>query len=500
MDSDPSRYLEFFSVPNNQTNNPVDRTFNLAGTSAHSSSQWDNMASLNLDAGVSGLPSTAPTTMSLDSFAQASASTGLTSMSRNSSSTSRPSSMYTNSEHSRPILPTRPPRTRDGHERKRSRLATDTTPFDSVDYWIQFDNEEGLGDIPEAETPKIDARGKGKARTQRITSTSRPPANTATTSVLSSSTVKAEEYIDDSALDKALSDDEEGFGSINLAEHLSKIDSAPPTDIPQREGLYSTPLSWERPQPGLRMDSLIGLNGPALLNEAEQRRLIAIAMNPGPSMGGLGSNLNLNGFGGMSSGFNPTLAPALGLGLGSSPASSMSQATAGTTPVPPAQSRPGPPPPPNPPKKQSSMSEKDKAAREKEKEKEKENEKAKTGDRTAHNDIERKYRTNLKDRIAELRDAVPALQTINEDGGVGDDDNGSQPQPARAPKVSKGTVLTKATEYIHYLERRNKQIVQEHRELSKRLQAFEQLLNNHAQQQYQMPSYSRTLFDPRGFC
>ncbi len=58
--------------------------------------------------------------------------------------------------------------------------------------------------------------------------------------------------------------------------------------------------------------------------------------------------------------------------------------------------------------------EKDKE-KEKEKDKEREKDKPKAGDRTAHNDIERKYRTNLKDRIAELRDAVPALRTIPED-------------------------------------------------------------------------------------
>jgi hypothetical protein len=63
-----------------------------------------------------------------------------------------------------------------------------------------------------------------------------------------------------------------------------------------------------------------------------------------------------------------------------------------------------------------------------------------------------------------------------------------------------GAVLTKATEYIHYLEKRNKQIMQKHRELSQRLQAFEQLLSATARPQYLMPTYSRTLFDPRGFC
>jgi hypothetical protein len=64
----------------------------------------------------------------------------------------------------------------------------------------------------------------------------------------------------------------------------------------------------------------------------------------------------------------------------------------------------------------------------------------------------------------------------------------------------KGTVLTKATEYIHYLERRNRAIMKEHQELARRLQAFEQLLNATARQPYLMPNHSRTLFDPRGFC
>jgi hypothetical protein len=60
-------------------------------------------------------------------------------------------------------------------------------------------------------------------------------------------------------------------------------------------------------------------------------------------------------------------------------------------------------------------------------------EKPKPGDRTAHNDIERKYRTNLKDKISELKDAVPALRTISEEDGGEDDDT----QPSRTAKVSK---------------------------------------------------------------
>jgi hypothetical protein len=66
--------------------------------------------------------------------------------------------------------------------------------------------------------------------------------------------------------------------------------------------------------------------------------------------------------------------------------------------------------------------------------------------------------------------------------------------------IPQGTVLTKATEYIQYLERRNKAIMKEHQELARRLQAFEQLLSASARQPFLMPNHSRTLFDPRGFC
>jgi len=216
---------------------------------------------------------------------------------------------------------------------------------------------------------------------------------------------RVDEFGDDSALDNALSDDED-FSGINLADQLSKIETMPPADIPQREGLYSTPLSWERPQPGIRMDQLIGFTPPSL-NEAEQRRLIAIAMNPGPSMGGLGSNLMF--------GMNSGLSTPMGSGYGAT--TTMSQVT-DSAPLP--QPTGTPQTRPLPKRQASTTSEKAK-------------DKGKGGDRAAHNDIERKYRTNLKDRIAELKSAVPALQTISEEAG--DEDEPSQ--PGRAPKVSK---------------------------------------------------------------
>ncbi|KAK4232518.1 helix-loop-helix DNA-binding domain-containing protein [Podospora fimiseda] len=465
MDSDPIRDLEYFSMPNSQTVNPVDQPF-LGVSAAQQSSIWDT-ANLGVETvGLSLSPSSAPS-LSLESATQPSPLTGFTSMSPNPSATSRTSFQ---GGQGRPVLSARAPRGRDVHERKRSRLSVDSTPLDSVDYWMDFDKDEPLARIPEgAEPPRQDAKGKAPM-TRRSTNTAH-----------GSTALKAEDFLDDSALDNALSDDEDGFSSINLADQLSRIESQPPQDVPPREGLYSTPLSWERPQPGIRMD--FGIQSPAL-NEAEQRRLIAIAMNPGPSMGGLGSNISLN-----FTGLNPGMSVPFGAGgslgsnnhMGMPGSKSMSPAQFSAPQQP--QTRPTPM---NPPKRQGSISVNDRN---------KEKPKSGLGDRTAHNDIERKYRTNLKDKISELRDAVPALRTISEHGEEED-----AAQPSRTPKVSKGTVLTKATEYIHYLERRNKQIVQEHRELSRRLQAFEQLLNASAAPQYTMPTYSRTLFDPRGFC
>lgn len=342
-----------------------------------------------------------------------------------------------------------------------------TTPLDSVDYWIDFDNDDSLASIPEAFEPRKTAKAKkGKAPIRR-------PTNPAP----SASTAKSDELVDDSALDNALSD-EEGFSSINLTDQLSQVNTVPPQEVPPREGLYSTPLSWERPQSGIRMDPLAGLHG-SLLNEAEQRRLIAIAMNPGSSMGGLGSDIGFN-YGGMGVG----MPMAFGAGFESP---SLSQGPEPVSPPHPSgtQGRPGPS---NAPKKQGSVGERGERG-------EKGKERPKVGERAAHNDIERKYRTNLKDKISELRDAVPALRTILEEGGEEED-----AQPPRAAKVSKGTVLTKATEYIQYLERQNKEIVLEHRNLTRRVQAIDQIMAATVQQVYGMPAYSQTLFDPRGFC
>lgn len=60
--------------------------------------------------------------------------------------------------------------------------------------------------------------------------------------------------------------------------------------------------------------------------------------------------------------------------------------------------------------------------------------KVRSADRIAHNDVERKYRTNLKDKIAELRAAIPALQTS---GMEGDSEGGSAGGQQSSNKISK---------------------------------------------------------------
>lgn len=237
--------------------------------------------------------------------------------------------------------------------------------------------------------------------------------------------------MDDAALDNALSDDEDFLESMNLGDQLGKIESQPPQEVPPREGLYSTPLSWEKPAPGLRMNPLFGMGGMnAPMLDPEQRRLLAIALNTGgrSSATGLGSGM---GFG-VGADLGPEFASlenfdanmatgnlsdiargseqsALDKGKNKEKASGKEEAQSYRPQV----SRTA--------TNATSISEKSK-------------DKAKSGDRTAHNDIERKYRTNLKDRISELRDAVPSLRSIPEEGG---EDAEADSQSQRGPKVSK---------------------------------------------------------------
>jgi hypothetical protein len=96
--------------------------------------------------------------------------------------------------------------------------------------------------------------------------------------------------------------------------------------------------------------------------------------------------------------------------------------------------------------------------------------------KTAHNMIEKRYRTNLNDKIAALRDSVPSLRVMAGTARLGEDDEEEDLEGlAPAHKLNKATVLAKATEYIRHLEKRNKRLLDENDQLKNRLGAFEKL-------------------------
>ena len=76
----------------------------------------------------------------------------------------------------------------------------------------------------------------------------------------------------------------------------------------------------------------------------------------------------------------------------------------------------------------------------------------------SHNLVEKRYRANLNKKIVELGDAVPCLRLGSmrrrEKSSVG-----KEPEPQQ--KVNKATVLSKAIEYIHELETRNRLLQQD---------------------------------------
>ncbi|KAJ3392945.1 hypothetical protein HDU84_003161 [Entophlyctis sp. JEL0112] len=87
--------------------------------------------------------------------------------------------------------------------------------------------------------------------------------------------------------------------------------------------------------------------------------------------------------------------------------------------------------------------------------------------RVTHNVIEKRYRNNLNQRIADLRAAVPCLnlpagakKSANADASVAnkeedegsDDDADAGAGGANGARMNKGTILLKATEYIRELE------------------------------------------------
>ncbi|KAI8721891.1 BHLH domain-containing protein [Fusarium sp. LHS14.1] len=97
--------------------------------------------------------------------------------------------------------------------------------------------------------------------------------------------------------------------------------------------------------------------------------------------------------------------------------------------------------------------------------------------KTAHNMIEKRYRTNLNDKIAALRDSVPSLRIMSKSARGEDTTEDREELHGLTPahKLNKATVLSKATEYIRHLEKRNTRLLDENGAMQARIAAFEKL-------------------------
>jgi len=99
-----------------------------------------------------------------------------------------------------------------------------------------------------------------------------------------------------------------------------------------------------------------------------------------------------------------------------------------------------------------------------------------------HNVIEKRYRANLNEKIAELRDSVPSLRiskkarSKDSSAGVESDEEETLDGLAPSNKLNKASVLTKAVEYIRHLEFRTKRLEDENRSLKERLETLDRLL------------------------
>lgn len=90
--------------------------------------------------------------------------------------------------------------------------------------------------------------------------------------------------------------------------------------------------------------------------------------------------------------------------------------------------------------------------------------------------IEKRYRNNLNDKIAALRDSVPSLRVMSRPNGTEEDDDPEDLEGLTpAHKLNKATVLSKATEYIRHLEKRNKRLQEEVNTLKGRVESYEKM-------------------------
>jgi hypothetical protein len=127
--------------------------------------------------------------------------------------------------------------------------------------------------------------------------------------------------------------------------------------------------------------------------------------------------------------------------------------------------------------------------------------------KVAHNAIERRYRNNINDRIAELKSVVPALvhaklkssgakrNQPNDEEDDDEDDNEVLDGVAVATKLNKATILRKATEYIVHLKDVSQQLTMDNgalRQIIVQLPGGQEALMRH-QVQYQTRAQQETV-------
>jgi hypothetical protein len=99
--------------------------------------------------------------------------------------------------------------------------------------------------------------------------------------------------------------------------------------------------------------------------------------------------------------------------------------------------------------------------------------------RRGHNEIEKRYRTNLNDKISCLREGIPPLwrrsSTDSKSGDEVEDSNIKAGEKKECQKYGKAAVLTRALEYIQYLEGIIQKSGDEVEGLKTRVGAFERL-------------------------
>jgi hypothetical protein len=92
----------------------------------------------------------------------------------------------------------------------------------------------------------------------------------------------------------------------------------------------------------------------------------------------------------------------------------------------------------------------------------------------SHNMIEKRYRTNINDKIKALRDTVPSLRVMSRGNSNAEEVDLEGLAPAH--KLNKANILAKATEYIKHLQKQKNKMEQEILDLKARVEQFEKMI------------------------